>query len=77
MSQGPVMVIVMILFSLLATSALVLLATSVLGPRINRPAGTRPGERGDACDDAPWSAPWEARSTPEGRDPSPQNRDAS
>lgn len=59
------MTLVMVIFSLAATSVLVLLATSWVGPLINRPAGTRRGERGDVRDEAPWSAPWEHRTTPD------------
>jgi len=54
-------VIVITVFALAAASAMILLASHLIGPLLSRPANSRPGDRGDQSDDQDWAAPWETR----------------
>jgi hypothetical protein len=54
-------VIVITVFALAAASAMILLASHLIGPLLSRPANSRPGDCGDPRDDLDWAAPWETR----------------
>ena len=54
-------VAVIAVFAFAASVALVLGAKWLGRIGISRPAGSRPGELGDARDDLEWSPPWEDR----------------
>lgn len=57
----PMAIIVVFVFAFAASAVLIIGAKWLGRIGISRPAGSRPGELGDARDDLEWSAPWEDR----------------